>query len=71
MASKKRILKRARFGTLSLPEGHPFIPLVSPPAAEVVSEEPKVTVSQPAEKKSKPRLKLRPKPKRTKKTAKK
>ena len=42
MASKKRVLKHAKSGALSLPAGHPFASPTEPAAPTVILEAPKV-----------------------------
>ena len=52
MASKKRILKYAKSGALTLPTEHPFATPVELPTPAATLEEPKVVVSTPRKKKS-------------------
>ena len=62
MASKKRVLKHAKSGALSLPVGHTFatptepaaptVTLETPKVATVTLETPKVVVPPPVKKKS-------------------
>jgi len=56
MASKKRVLKLARAGVLSLPAGHPFAAAVELPTPAVTPtvtlEAPKAVTPTPVKKKS-------------------
>tara|TARA_R110000765_G_scaffold341272_1_gene431392 strand:+ start:95 stop:280 length:186 start_codon:yes stop_codon:yes gene_type:complete len=52
MASKKRVLKHAKSGALSLPAGHPFATPAEPATPTVTLEAPKVVVSTPVKKNS-------------------